>query len=118
MFRSRRFQEIREKPRSIQGQLPSSCAPFQRSYLGRSYKDMKHNQNNKSMNTKSPSVEKRIILDLCGGTGSWSKPYLEAGYDVRVITLPECDVADYTPYEKIYGILAAPPCTEFSLAKS
>lgn len=22
----------------------------------------------------------KIILDLCGGTGSWSKPYKEAGY--------------------------------------
>lgn len=26
---------------------------------------------------------KKIILDLCDGTGSWSKPYKEAGYDVR-----------------------------------
>ena len=26
--------------------------------------------------------EDKIILDLCGGTGSWSKPYKEAGYDV------------------------------------
>lgn len=32
---------------------------------------------------------KKIILDLCGGTGSWSKPYKDAGYDVRNITLPE-----------------------------
>ena len=62
--------------------------------------------------------EKKIILDLCGGTGAWSKPYKEAGYDVRLITLPERNVSDYTPYEQIYGILAAPPCTEFSLAKS
>lgn len=22
----------------------------------------------------------KIILDLCGGTGSWSKPYKDAGY--------------------------------------
>ncbi len=38
-----------------------------------------------------PAAENRdkIILDLCGGTGSWSKPYKEAGYDVRLITLPE-----------------------------
>lgn len=36
----------------------------------------------------------KIILDLCGGTGSWSKPYKEAGYDVRVITLPEYDLFD------------------------
>jgi hypothetical protein len=40
---------------------------------------------------------KKIILDLCGGTGAWSKPYKDAGYDVRVITLPEYDVRTYTP---------------------
>lgn len=33
--------------------------------------------------------ENKIILDLCGGTGSWSRPYKEAGYDVRLITLPD-----------------------------
>jgi hypothetical protein len=60
----------------------------------------------------------KIILDLCGGTGSWSKPYREAGYDVRLITLPEYDVLTYSPPENVYGILAAPPCTEFSLAKN
>jgi hypothetical protein len=60
----------------------------------------------------------KIILDLCGGTGAWSRPYKEAGYDVRLITLPEYDVCTYQPLESVYGILAAPPCTEFSLAKS
>jgi len=60
----------------------------------------------------------KIILDLCGGTGSWSKPYKEAGYDVRLITLPDHDARDYVPPEDVYGILAAPPCTEFSLAKN
>ena len=59
----------------------------------------------------------KIILDLCGGTGSWSKPYKEAGYDVRVVTLPENDVRTYIPPENVYGILAAPPCIEFSIAK-
>ena len=34
----------------------------------------------------------KIILDLCGGTGAWSKPYRDAGYDVRVITLPHYDI--------------------------
>lgn len=56
----------------------------------------------------------KIILDLCGGTGSWSKPYKEAGYDVRVITLPDQDVRTYYPPEGVYGILAAPVCTDFS----
>lgn len=80
----------------------------------------------------------KVVLDLCGGTGSWSKPYREAGYEVEVITLPQYDLTkvgfcDYAiefvrqdvhykdslcvPYKDVYGILAAPPCTEFSLAK-
>lgn len=58
----------------------------------------------------------KIILDLCGGTGSWSKPYKEAGYDVRLITLPDYDVLTYNPPNNVYGILAAPPCTHFSIA--
>ena len=49
------------------------------------------------------------------GTGSWAKPYKDAGYDVRLITLPEYDVLTYVPPRDVYGILAAPPCTEFSL---
>ena len=59
----------------------------------------------------------KIILDLCGGTGSWSKPYRDAGYDVRLVTLPEQDVRLYIPPPNVHGILAAPPCTEFSFAK-
>lgn len=71
--------------------------------------------------TKKP-IEK-IILDLCGGTGAWSKPYRDAGYDVRLITLPMFDVTDPYVIEscislKPYGVLAAPPCTEFSKAKT
>ena len=60
-------------------------------------------------------MSKGIILDLCGGTGSWSLPYKENGFDVRVITLPEYDVRTYKlPDEPIYGVLAAPPCDHFS----
>lgn len=39
----------------------------------------------------------KIILDLCGGSGSWSRPYAQAGYDVRLITLPMYDVLTFTP---------------------
>ena len=60
----------------------------------------------------------KIILDLCGGTGAWGKPYKDAGYDVRNITLPDYDVRTYKPPKNVYGILAAPPCTEFSIAKA
>lgn len=60
----------------------------------------------------------KIILDLCGGTGAWSQPYKDAGYDVRVITLPDQDIRTYQPPEMVYGILAAPPCTMFSRART
>lgn len=83
----------------------------------------------------------KIILDLCGGTGSWSKPYKDAGYTVHVITLPEFSITDWwavgdvlrfrrnnprndgmsfleVPIGSIYGILAAPPCTQFSIART
>ena len=81
----------------------------------------------------------KIILDLCGGTGAWSKSYKDAGYDVRLITLPEYDIIEteidsnkelwFKGFKEgqlikempilcneVYGILAAPPCTVFSKA--
>lgn len=61
--------------------------------------------------------DKKIILDLCGGSGAWSAPYREAGYDVRLVTLPGENVLTYKPPQNVYGILAAPPCSEFSQAK-
>lgn len=80
----------------------------------------------------------KIILDLCGGTGAWSKYYREAGgYYVTNVTLPDYDIlkTEIRPQEKynivfkgvkvkplkikdIYGILASPVCTMFSLART
>lgn len=79
----------------------------------------------------------KIILDLCGGTGSWSEPYRKAGYEVHVITLPSYDILATTwdtthlwfmptdgkhvlkiPINQVHGILAAPPCTMFSRART
>lgn len=77
----------------------------------------------------------KIILDLAGGTGAWSLPYRQACYDVKVITLPDFNLLEtrfynnyigfFGPsnssmifYEDIYGILAAPPCTQFSFARN
>jgi hypothetical protein len=67
----------------------------------------------------STPIADRVIWDLCGGTGAWSKPYKDAGYPVVNLTLPDCDVRMFR-FEgfKPWGILAAPPCTEFSLAKN
>lgn len=87
--------------------------------------DMNHQINNE-----------KVILDLCGGTGSWARPYKEAGYQVITITLPEYDITKtrieedriffrhqdgtgrYILCKNIYGILAAPPCTMFSMART
>ena len=77
----------------------------------------------------------KIILDLCGGTGAWSKPY-EKDYIVFNITLPFYDVSETVIFanyiifrggnkaplmvliKDIYGILASPVCTMFSLART
>lgn len=61
------------------------------------------------------SNQDKIIYDLCAGTGAWSEPYRKAGYDVRLITLPDADVRLLQVNgDKIYGVLAAPPCTHLS----
>lgn len=56
----------------------------------------------------------KIILDLCSGTGAWSEPYKNAGYDVKNITLPEYDVRLYRHPKRVHGVLAAPPCTHLA----
>ena len=65
---------------------------------------------------------KKIILDLCGGTGAWSRPYKETGYEVINVTLPKYDVKTFymtqQRWNKVYGVLAAPPCTMFSDART
>ncbi len=60
----------------------------------------------------------KIILDLCGGTGAWSKPYKDAGYDVRIIDLPQdVRLLEFNKELNVHGILMAPPCTIFSYAR-
>ena len=70
---------------------------------------------------------KKVILDLCGGTGAWGLPYKQNGYEVINLTLPDYDVTKWQEYadivrliseKKVYGILAAPPCTMFSDART
>jgi hypothetical protein len=65
---------------------------------------------------KNKSNSNKVIYDLCSGTGSFSQPYVDAGYDVKRITVPDVDVLSLqmVPDEKIYGIIACPPCTHFS----
>ena len=60
----------------------------------------------------------KIIYSLFDFTGNWSEPYKDAGYtvitidikhgqDIRILEIPD---------KPVYGILAAPPCTHFSLS--
>ena len=62
------------------------------------------------------SQDRKLILDLCGGTGRWSQPYAErlGEYEVRVITLPHYDVRLFEFLKGVYGILAAPVCTDLA----
>lgn len=56
------------------------------------------------------------ILSLCDYTGNWSRPYLDAGYDVIQVDLKRGDdvrLFEALPYP-VRGVLAAPPCTEFA----
>jgi site-specific DNA-cytosine methylase len=76
---------------------------------------------------------KRVILDLCGGTGSWSQPYRDRGYEVHVVDKDPMVRPQYflsaeqflahvkrgtTGLDAVHGILAAPPCTVFTNASS
>ena len=81
-------------------------------------------------------MNNKVILDLCGGTGAWSQKYKEAGYIIINVTLPDYDIlktkimAGYILFkggnkmpiaieiDDIYGILASPVCTMFSLART
>lgn len=58
----------------------------------------------------------KIILHLCADIGSDSKPYRDAGYDVRCIG-KDIGVENYHPPENVYGIIANPVCTHFSIAQ-
>ena len=56
------------------------------------------------------------VLSLCDYTGEWSRPYREAGYDVRQVDLrrgEDVRLFEALPYP-VRGVLAAPPCTEFA----
>lgn len=67
----------------------------------------------------APPKAKRIILDLCAGTGAWSEPYKRAGYKVIRVTLPKRDVRTFVaPRGRVWGVLCAPPCQEFSMARN
>lgn len=61
---------------------------------------------------------KKIILHLCADLGSDSRFYDECDeYEVIKIG-KEIGVENYTPPQDVYGVIANPPCTEFSTARA
>jgi hypothetical protein len=58
----------------------------------------------------------KTILHLCADTGSDTQPYKENGYNVICIG-SSIGVENYHPPADVYGIIANPVCTEFSVAK-
>lgn len=60
----------------------------------------------------------KVILHLCADLGSDSYPYqLDPDYEVIKIG-EDIGVEGYVPDKEITGIIANPPCTEFSTARS
>lgn len=61
----------------------------------------------------------KTILSLFDYSGNWCQPYKDAGYDVYQVDIKhDLDILslmpDEMPFDAVYGILSAPPCTDFS----
>ncbi len=59
----------------------------------------------------------KTILHLCADTGSDSKPWADAGYNVIRVG-KDIGVENFHSPKDVYGIFANPVCTEFSTARS
>lgn len=59
----------------------------------------------------------KTILHLCADIGSDSQPYRDAGYQVICVG-QKIGVENYRPPKNVYGIIANPPCTMFSIART
>ena len=59
----------------------------------------------------------KTVLQLCADTGSDSKAYKDAGFNV-VLVGSEIGVENFHPEGEVFGIIANPVCTEFSTART
>jgi hypothetical protein len=59
----------------------------------------------------------KTILHLCADIGSDSQPYRDAGYEVICVG-KDIGVENYHPPKGVHGIIANPPCTHFSIART
>lgn len=64
-------------------------------------------------------MSRPILISLFDYSGSWSKPYLDANWTVVRIDKKNGDnilTYDYKFFDHCNGILAAPPCTDYSVS--
>ena len=61
---------------------------------------------------------KKIILHLCADIGSDSR-YFDLDDNFKVIKIgADIGVENFSPPKNVYGVIANPPCTEFSTARA
>lgn len=63
-------------------------------------------------------MEKKIILHLCADTGSDTKPYQDDKEYEVILVGSSIGVENYHPPKDVYGIIANPPCTNFSSVRT
>lgn len=77
------------------------------------------------MTKKATAVGDKLIISLYDYTGNWAKPWIEAGYPVMLWDKKvEGDILDLkefgrwiSGYEQfVFGMLMAPPCTEYAVS--
>lgn len=59
---------------------------------------------------------KKKILHLCADIGSDTKPYQDSAEYEVILVGKDIGVENYTPTDNVYGVVANPVCTEFSVA--
>lgn len=59
----------------------------------------------------------KTIIHACADTGSDSKPYRDAGYNV-ILVGKDIGVENFSYKGEVHGIFANPVCTEFSTARA
>lgn len=76
-----------------------------------------YNRRKRNNTVTAIDLQNRTILSICDFTGAWSEPYRRAGYRVIQWDIQHGQDARLQHYPgQVWGVLAAPPCTMFSLA--
>lgn len=61
---------------------------------------------------------KKIILHLCADTGSDTKPFQDDPEFEVILVGSKIGVENYHPPKDVYGVIANPPCTNFSSVRT